>query len=262
MNYKYLTFTIEDRLATITLNRPKAGNTLNLEFSKELEDVTRLCQINKEIGAVLINANGPLFCGGGDLDYMVNGEDDVQLALKKLADSLHVGFASIARIDVPVVAAVNGAAAGIGLSLALIADITIASEKAVFVPAYTAIGVSPDGGLTHMLPRIIGQKRAQEMLLCNRKLSAQEAESWGMINRVTSADELADVALKTATQLAQGPTLALASIKSLLTASSTQTIESQMHLEGVALAANSVTEDGQAGITAFLNKTKPVFTGR
>lgn len=262
MSYQYLNFTVENRLATITLNRPEVGNTFHIDFARELVHVTRLCQTNSDIGAVLLNANGDMFSGGGDLENMKNNFDQLDFVLKELADCLHTAYTNIMRLEVPVVIAVNGPAAGIGLSLALVGDITIASEKASFVPAYAKVGLSPDGGLTYFLPRLIGMKRAQEMLLCSRALSANEAEEWGLINRVVAADQLAEQALKTATQLANGPTKSFASIKKLLAMSESQAPEAQMHFEGIELSKNSMNEDAKAGIAAFMNKQKPVFTGR
>lgn len=262
MPYQYLHFSINDRLATITLNRPQASNSFHIDFARELEHVTRLCQTNREIGAVLINANGKMFSGGGDLENMADHFDSIDLMLKELADCLHTAYANIMRLEVPVVVAVNGPAAGIGLSLALLGDIILASDKASFVPAYAKVGLSPDGALTYLLPRLIGVQRAQEMLLCSRALSAEQAENWGMVNRVVPAEQLAEQSVTLATQLANGPTNSFASIKKLLALSETQSLESQMHFEGIELSKNSTTADAKEGISAFLNKTKPVFTGR
>lgn len=259
--FKLIHFSIEQSIAYITLNRPNEGNAFNLQLATEFNQAANICQHDETIRAVLIKANGKLFCAGGDLASMAKAGQQVDAALKALTDQLHGAFSTLSRMRAPVIAAIQGPAAGIGLSLALIADMTLASDKASFVMAYTAAGLSPDGGSTAMLPKIVGLKRAKELILTNRKLTATEALDWGLVNKVVPADELLQEAQSLASRLATGASSAFGSAKSLLISSESESFESQMVLEASAIAQNAKGKDGQEGIRAFLNKEKPIFTG-
>ncbi len=157
-------------------------------------------------------------------------------------------------MKVPVITAVNGAAAGAGFSLAIIGDLVIAAQSANFTMAYTAIGLSPDGAATYTLPRIVGMRRAQELILLNRRLGAEEALQWGLVTKVVPDDQLMIEAKALAKKLAQGPTQAFATVKMLLNASADNTPEQQMALEGTNLSALSASVDGCEGIKSFLEK--------
>ena len=259
--YNLLNFQIDDAIATITLNRPDAANAFNLELATELNHAAIVCQHNPNIRVVVLTGNGKLFSAGGDLSIMFEAGDQVDALLKQLTDQLHVAFSTLMRMRAPLIVAVNGAAAGIGLSLALIGDITIASEKASFTLAYTAAGLSPDGGATYLLPKVVGIKRAKEMMITNRRLSAAEALEWGMVNRVVAPEALLDETLAMAKSIAQGATNAFASVKSLVLSSFSESLESQMVLEVEALARNAMSKDGQEGIQSFLEKRQPEFKG-
>ncbi len=259
--YNLLDFEIDGGIAAITLNRPGAANAFNLELATELNHAVNVCQHNPNIRVVMLSGYGKLFCAGGDLSLMSEAGDQVDAALKQLTDQLHSAFSTLMRMRAPLIVAVNGAAAGIGLSLALIGDITIASEKASFTLAYTAAGLSPDGGATYLLPRVIGIKRAKEMMITNRKLSAAEALDWGIVNQVVAPETLLDETLALAKSIAQGPTNAFASVKSLVLSSFSESFESQMALETEAIGRNAMSKDGQEGIRAFLQKRRPEFKG-
>ena len=192
---------------------------------------------------------------------MSEADDRVDAALKQLTGQLHSAISTLMRMRAPLIVAVNGAAAGIGLSLALIGDITLASEKASFTLAYTAAGLSPDGASTYLLPKVIGIKRAKEMMITNRRLTAAEALEWGLVNRVVSVDELLDETLELARSIAQGPTNAFGSVKSLVLSGFGGTLESQMALEVEEIIQNAKSKDGQEGIHAFLQKRQPRFNG-
>jgi 2-(1,2-epoxy-1,2-dihydrophenyl)acetyl-CoA isomerase len=162
----------------------------------------------------------------------------------------------------PVVAAINGTAAGGGLSLALATDIAVAAESAKFTMAYTRVGLTPDGSATYFLARLIGLRRAKEMVLLNPVLTASQAMEWGLINRVVPDDQVLSVALDLAGQLAQGAPRALGEAKRLMLAGATDSLESQMELESRTIAALVGSADGQEGIGAFLAKRSPKFTGK
>ena len=259
--YSLLEFNIDGGIATITLNRPDSANAFNLVLATELNHAANRCMHDPGIRVVVLAARGKLFSAGGDLSVMSEAGDHVDAALKQLTDQLHAAFSTLMRMRAPLIVAVNGAAAGIGLSLALIGDITIASEKASFTLAYTAAGLSPDGGSTYLLPKVIGIKRAKEMMITNRRLSAAEALDWGMVNQVVAPEALNDETLTLANSLAQGATNAFGSVKSLVLSSFSESFESQMVLEVEAIARNAMSEDGREGIQAFLNKRSPVFKG-
>lgn len=259
--YNLLGFQIDGGIATITLNRPDAANAFNLELATEFNRAATICQQNPNVRAVLLTSNGKLFCAGGDLSDMYEAGDQVDAALKQLTDQLHGAFSTLMRMRAPLIVAVNGAAAGIGLSLALIGDITIASDKASFTLAYTAAGLSPDGGSSYLLPKVVGIKRAKEMMITNRRLSAAEALDWGMVNQVVPPEALFNEASTLAKSIALGATNAFGSVKSLVLSSFSESLESQMVLEAEALGRNAMSRDGQEGIQAFLNKRQPKFNG-
>ncbi|WBO59909.1 enoyl-CoA hydratase/isomerase family protein [Acidocella sp. MX-AZ03] len=197
-----LLFTRESGLARITLNRPDAANTLNPEMSRALFDAAIECDEDASIRAVLLTGNGPLFCGGGDIHGFAAAGARVSHLAKEMTTILHGAVSRLARMGKPLVVAVNGPAAGAGLSLAMLGDIVIAAPAAHFTVAYTAIGLTPDLGASWLLPRLVGLRRAQELALTNRRVGAQEAAAIGLITRV--ADDPQAEALTVARTLAQG----------------------------------------------------------
>ena len=190
---------------------------------------------------------------------MASYKDKVGPKIKSIADNLHLAMSTFSRMKAPLIIAVNGMAAGAGFSLAISGDIVLASDKAAFVMAYTKAGLSPDGGSTYFLPRLIGLRRAQELMLTNRQLSAQEAYDWGLINEVVEADKLLDRTMKIAGDLAVGSLGAHAAVKKLLLASFDNGLEVQMEIEGREISERAQSADGQEGISAFMSKRAPVF---
>src|SRR5690606_16567765 len=176
----------------------------------------------------------------------------------RLAGHLHDATSLFMRMNVPVITAINGAAAGAGFSLAMMADLVLAAQSATFMLAYTAIGLSPDGAATYTLPRLVGVRRAQELMLLNRRLTAEEALQWGLITKVIPDDQLMNEAWLLAQKLAMGPTQAYGTVKMLLNASDEHTPEQQMSLEAHHLSILSASVDGQEGIRSFLEKSRPV----
>jgi len=254
-------FGIEGGLARITLNRPESGNGITAEMAAELLDVATECHENPGVRAVLMTGAGKNFCVGGDLKVFREAGDAVGPMLKTTTALFHAACAQFARMDAPLVIAVQGAAAGGGLSVALGGDIVIACESAKFTMAYTAAGLSPDGGSSFLLPRLIGLRRAQELTLTNRRLSAAEALDWGLITRVVPDDELLDAATDQAQLLSQGPTRAFGRAKRLLLESYESSFETQMEREGTGIARSAAEPDGREGLAAFSEKRAPVFKG-
>ena len=260
-SYETLIYHLEDGVATITLNRPDAANALNLTMARELSDVAIECDESGEVRAVVLRGTGKMFCAGGDLSVFAEAGDRAAAVVKQMAGDLHMGISRLTRMNAPVIAAVNGTAAGAGFSLAAAADLVISVDSARYVMAYTNAGLSPDGSSTWFLPRRIGDRRARELMLTNRMLSAAEALDWGLVNQVVSEDEFEDAITTLASRIAGGPTLAYGQVKSLLNASFDNGLETQMELESRGIADMTRSADGQEGIRAFLAKRKPEFKG-
>jgi len=264
MSYETIIFQVEGSVARITINRPANANAISLQFAKELAEIAIECDSNPEIRAVILTGAGDrMFCAGGDLaDFGSAGADGIEAALKELTLHFHGALSRLSRMSAPLIVAVNGVAAGAGLSMVALGDYSLAVKSAKFTMAYTGAGLAPDGGSTYLLPRLIGDRKAREMMLTNRVLSADEALAWGLLNEVVEADELVEKAEKMARKLATGPTQAYGAVKALLLSSAHNSLETQMELESRAISALSAGEDGQEGINAFLEKRKPEFKGK
>jgi 2-(1,2-epoxy-1,2-dihydrophenyl)acetyl-CoA isomerase len=262
MQYSTILFDIENDVAHITLNRPDAANSINSEMGVDLMRAATYCGEDPMIRAVLISGSGRMFCGGGDLKEFAAQSERLPDHLKELTAYLHVAISRLSRLDAPVIAAVHGSAAGAGLSLVCSCDIVIAAENTRFTMAYTRSGLSPDGSSTYYLPRIVGIKRALELALTNRILSAQEALEWGIVTRLVPEEDLLDQAHTLAVQLAAGPTRALGAAKRLMHNGVNETLETQMEHESQAIADIGRTTDSSEGITAFLEKRAPRFKGK
>jgi 2-(1,2-epoxy-1,2-dihydrophenyl)acetyl-CoA isomerase len=249
---------IRESVAFLSLARPDAANTMNLEFGREFLAAAFAIQAAPNVRAVLLTGQGKNFCFGGDLKGMVASGADVRAYLSELTTNLHAGMALLARLDAPVIAAVNGTAAGAGLGLVLAADLAIAARSAKFAPAYTGVGLTPDAGCTFLLPRAVGYKRAMELLLTNRVLDAQQALDWGLVNQVVEDDSLTETAAALAARLAAGPAGAFGAVKRLL-AEAEPGFEAQLARESRSIASRGMTAEGREGIAAFLEKRAPRF---
>lgn len=261
MSFERLRIDVADGVGEIVLNRPKGANAIDLIAAEELAEAALYCSLSDEVRAVLLRAEGPMFCAGGDVRSFREAGDDVPALLRRITQNLHVAISRFARMDAPVIAAVAGTAAGAGMSLACAADIAIAADDAKFTMAYTRIGLVPDGGSTWFLPRRIGLARARDLMLRNRVLSAADALDWGVIDQVVPAAELDAESRKVARELAAGPTLAYGAAKRLLVGSFENGLETQMELESIAISQAGGTADGKEGLAAFFAKRPPQFTG-
>jgi 2-(1,2-epoxy-1,2-dihydrophenyl)acetyl-CoA isomerase len=260
-DFETIIFEKNDGIAKITLNRPDAANGINLALAKELMTAASDCENDPSVRAVILTGNGKLFSAGGDLKSFASATSASGL-LKEITFYLHGAVSRLARMNAPVIVAVNGTAAGAGFSLAVAGDIVLAADSAKFTMAYTAAGLSPDGSSTYFLPRLIGLRKTQELMITNRRLSAEEALEWGAINRVVAAKDLQAEAQALAQQLANGPTQAFGAVKQLLQATFNNGLETQMEQEADAIASMTLLSDGQEGISAFIEKRAPVYTGQ
>ncbi|WP_298353269.1 enoyl-CoA hydratase-related protein [uncultured Dokdonia sp.] len=252
---------IENGVATLTFNRPEVFNSFNREMAFLLQDELDACNKDTQVRAIILTGSGKAFCAGQDLKEITDPE--LNPGFKKiLEEHYNPIIEKIRAIEKPIIAAVNGVAAGAGANIALACDIVIAHEKVSFIQAFSKIGLVPDSAGTFFLPRLIGFGKASALMMLGDKISATEAEKMGMIYKVTTLDEFNNTVTSTAMTLAQMPTKAIGLTKRLLNVSMTNNLEDQLALEGKLQIEASESEDFKEGVDAFVNKRRPVFKGK
>jgi 2-(1,2-epoxy-1,2-dihydrophenyl)acetyl-CoA isomerase len=249
--------TREEAVLTITLNRPDVLNALNGAMHRGIQAALRVAE-EPSVRAVVITGAGRGFCVGQDLQEFSGGAGDVAESLRQ---NYHRNVLAIRALEKPVIAAVNGPAAGAGMSLALACDVRIAAESASFVPAFINIGLVPDSGGTWLVRRLLGTARAFEWLTTGRRLGAEEARAWGLVSEVVPTDELEHRTHEVAELFAAMPTRAVWHTKRLLDAAERSTFDEQLELEAVTQAEMTRTPDFTEGVAAFLAKREARFTG-
>ena len=262
MSYAHLSLDRAHHVATLTLDRPDAYNALNLALGRELFDAVLEVDEDPDVRCVVVTGAGKAFCAGGDVKDFVDNLPRIGILVKELTTYLHGAVSRLCRANKPVIMAVNGVAAGGGMSFALSGDLVVAAESARFTMAYSRIAATPDGSSSYFLPRLIGLRRALELYLTNRVLTAREALDWGLVTKVVPDAELKGAVGALARELAQGPSRAFGGAKRLFHQSTWESLETQMELEAQAIAASGHTEDFRAGVSAFAAKTPPTFRGR
>jgi 2-(1,2-epoxy-1,2-dihydrophenyl)acetyl-CoA isomerase len=262
VDYETLTYEVRDHVAHVTLNRPEAANALNLRMAQDLMRVSLATSSDPGVRAILLTGSGRFFSAGGDLKSFAAQGDDLPAHMKEVTTYLHGAVSRFTRGDAPLIAAINGVAAGAGMSLACICDIVIAAESARFTMAYTKAGLTPDGSSTYFLPRKVGLRRALELTLLNPMIGAAQAQEYGLVTRVVPDERLLDEAAAAAEEIAAGPTVALGEARRLFHSGLVETLETQMELETQAIARMATTADGREGIEAFLEKRAPTFSGQ
>jgi 2-(1,2-epoxy-1,2-dihydrophenyl)acetyl-CoA isomerase len=257
---------VKDGIGSITVNRPEALNALTPEMTEGLIEATGRFERDPAVRCVVLRGAGEHFMAGGDIKgFLKSLEEDRAGHVARLEMRVvkaHQTIYHLRRMGKPVLASVQGAAAGFGLSLVLAADLAIAAEDAFFTLAYRHIGLSADGGATYFLPRIVGERRALEIALLGERFSAERAREIGILNWVVPRVRLAEETMAIARRLADGPTVALARAKQLIRASLENSWDEQSHREAEGLAAAAATEDHLEGVKAFVEKRPPVFRGR
>lgn len=251
----------EGAVAIVTLARPDAGNAINRDLALALLGAAITCEQDSSIRSVLLRSTGKLFCGGGDLGDFDSAGDRVGEVLSEVATLLHAAVSTFVRMEKPLVTAVQGFAAGAGFSLAIMGDVAIASEEAKFTLAYSGVGLSPDGGASWLLPRLVGLRKAQELLLLNPRIDAHEALSIGLVTKVVSAEALGASSKDTAERLAAGATRALGRSRALLWGSSEASLDAQLSREARSISKSVLEPDGREGVAAFRERREPNFTG-
>jgi len=252
-------------IATITLNRPQALNALNQAMVAGFDEATAQVADNNAVRAVVIEGAGPHFMAGGDIKYFHSILNDPVSRRREILEGMigkvHESVIRIRSMDKPVLASVRGAVAGFGLSLMNACDLAIAASDCYFTLAYCHIGTSPDGGGTYGLPRLVGLKQAMEIALLGDRFDAETALRIGLINRTVSVDELSRVTTDLAKRLAQGPTQALGRTKRLLNESLNRNLNEQLRAEQESFVACAMSRDFAEGVSAFIEKRKPLFEG-
>ena len=264
MTYETILWTVRDSVLTITLNRPEKLNAMSAFLLKELRAALEAAKGDSNIRAVVLTGAGRGFCAGADLsDVSAQMSESPQFSYREnLIETYNPIILTMREMPKPIIAAVNGVAAGAGMSLALACDVRIVAESASFLQAFVKIGLVPDSGSTWLLPRLIGVTRALELMLTGRKVSAGEALSLGMVNQVVPDAELATVVERTALELANAPTMTLGFIKQAVEFASSSTLEAALNKEAALQDLAGKTFDHGEGVAAFLSKRPPQYKGQ
>ena len=253
-----------DGLTTLTLNRPEKRNALNSELLRKLLDALQKINVSREVRAILLTGTGSGFCSGADLsDLEISNSRNQSLDLGLILEKLYNPIITEMRLSPkPIVCAVNGTAAGAGMSLALGSDVILAGQSASFVQAFSRLGLMPDMGGTWLLPRMIGTSRTMSMAMLAESISAEQAKDWGLIYDVVEDEKLSMKAREVALKLASGPTLAHGALKNAINRSARNSFIEQLQLEKNLQRQIGQTQDFSEGVSAFLSKRPPNFKGK
>ncbi|OUZ11385.1 hypothetical protein BHE97_05080 [Aeromicrobium sp. PE09-221] len=248
-----VTTTVEGAVGYVTLDRPADANALDLPTSRALEAAVAELAADERARVVVLRGNGRVFCAGGDLAAMME-EADRGAYLRELVESAHRAVEAMQLLGKPLVVAVQGAAAGIGFSFALGADLVVATESAKFVTAYTSVGLTPDGGMSWLLPRAIGQQRALDLIVSGRPLPAAEARDWGIVGRLCADDALDATVSEAAAVLADRPVTAIGRARRLVRSSWERSLVEHLGAEAESISSIAATDEAGERITRFLKR--------
>ena len=266
MKYKLVKLEIKGDVALLTLDDPDVLNAMGIEMLEETKKaVAEASGPDSGVRCLVITGAGRGFCAGANLSRPAEAADSESPPPppgRGLDETYNPFLLTLKNLNMPIITAVNGPAAGVGMSVALMGDMVLASKSAFFLQAFRRIGLIPDGGSTYTLPRMIGMARAMELSLLGERLSAEKALEWGLINRVYEDNELMDEAMKLARELASGPTVALRLIRKAYWESPDNNFKEQLHLEAILQAEAQLSEDALEGADAFREKRDPDFKGK
>ncbi|MEE8470369.1 MAG: enoyl-CoA hydratase/isomerase family protein [Dehalococcoidia bacterium] len=251
--------TKDGQIAVLTLSRPEAYNAIDLDTAEHLANCLMSLSVDNSVRGVVLTGKGKAFCAGGDLKWMLGFPQGPSAAVHTLAAHAHQAVLEIRRMKKPVIAAVNGVAAGAGFSVALACDFRVMARSAVLQLAYPSAGLCVDGGGTFMLPRIVGLARALEITAYDRPISSEQALSWGLATKVVEDGHALEEALNMARDLAERSLSSFGWSKQLLTDSFNTSFETHLEREREGIRSCAAHADGQEGISAFIEKRKPVF---
>ncbi|PPR77892.1 MAG: 1,2-epoxyphenylacetyl-CoA isomerase [Alphaproteobacteria bacterium MarineAlpha2_Bin1] len=256
---------LNKNIATIKFNRPEVLNAMNEAFGKCLIDISQEILSYSSLKCIVFEGEGDHFCAGGDINMFGKilelSPDERKAHFQKFLSQLHMSILNFINLPVPIIAKVRGAAAGFGLSLVLCSDLAIASTDAKFNLAYNHIGLSPDGGSTFFLPRLVGIKKAKEIAFLGHRLDAEKALELGIINRITKNEQLDSTVDALIEELSRGPTKAIGLTKKLINQSLYSSEVVQLEKETEFFSLSSATYDFEEGVKSFLEKRKPIFRG-
>lgn len=262
MEFTKLKFSVENGIASIVLNSPKTMNAFDEVLVKEALVALELCEQQDEIKVVVISGAGDNFSGGGDIGFFYRGIQTNSIDWHHLFKLAGEWAIRIKKLSKPVITAVKGAAAGAGFSTALLSDFCIAAENAKFIQSFVNVGLVPDTGSAYLLAKSVGVHKATELIMTGRVVTAQEGKELGFVYQVTSADDVEAEAMKLASKLAHGPSVAYAYMKKLMFETSFSDFEKFLESEAEYQTKLCATEDFKEGIRAFVEKRKPVFQGK
>lgn len=263
MAYENIEFEITDGVAVLTLNRPQSLNSFNTEMHAEVREALKIVKKSDEVRCLVLTGNGRGFCAGQDLSdrAVVPGAE-----APNLGESIEKNYSPLIRslqaLEMPVICALNGVAAGAGANIAFACDIVLAAKSASFIQAFCKIGLIPDCGGTWSLPNLVGRARAMGLAMLGDKVKAEQAEQWGMIWKAVDDDALKDEAMSMARHFATQPTKGLALIKRAINSASTNSLDEQLDLERDLQTLAGRTEDYREGVSAFMAKRQPNFKGK
>jgi len=260
MKYETLEMDIKDNVAYIILNRPERLNSFDMKLGEELYSVLKDISSNQDIGAVVIKGTGKGFCGGGDVKEMYAAEDKSKF-LRDLTKAIHKCVIEMRNMEKPVIAVLNGAAFGAGLSLAIACDIIIAVKEAKLGTAFIGVGLAPGCG-TQFFTKLVGYQRACEYILTSKTFTADEAKQLGIVNKVVDKDELDNAVEEFVSKFRKLPPIAVGKAKMLINKSLDNDMITHLELESMTASLSAATEDFKEGVTAFVEKRKPIFKGR
>jgi 2-(1,2-epoxy-1,2-dihydrophenyl)acetyl-CoA isomerase len=252
-------FAVDGTIASITLNRPESGNSINLEMARRLAEAAATCESDERIRCVVLTGAGRMFCAGGDVKLFGAAAERLPQMVTQLTDDVHAACATLAKLQKPLLVLVNGPAAGAGFGLSMLGDVVIAVRSAHFTVGYGALGLTPDAGTTWLLPRLVGIRMAQELIITNRRVTAQEAFDAGLVTSVVEDAQLSEAGSNMATKLAESATAAIGASRALLLRSSITNLESQLFAEAQSIALAAAGPESREGIAAFLGRRRPVF---
>jgi 2-(1,2-epoxy-1,2-dihydrophenyl)acetyl-CoA isomerase len=261
MDREHIIVGVEEGVATVRLNDPDSMNALSASMAADLDTAIADLSTDGGVRCLVLTGTGRGFSAGGDVQSFYDHREDPSEVMEAILDGLHGAVGRLLDAPFPTIAAINGVVAGAGMGLAMATDLAVAVDSALFTMAYTGIGVSPDGSSTWSLPRLVGTRRAMEMILTNRRITASEAEQLGLVNAVATAEDFEETVSALASRLAKGPTIAYVRARTLIRSSLGADPITQMAAEADGILAAGSTSDFHEGVSAFIEKRPPSFTG-
>lgn len=259
MEFETITYDVRDRVGLLHFNRPEGANAVSPTFSSELRQAMLEIHYDDDVKSVAVTAAGKVFCAGGDLKLFYEWGDQMAKGAHDMLVDFHAAIHMMNNTPKPFVAGIRGAAGGAGLSLMSAFDLVVSGESAKYTMAYTKAGVTPDGTSSYFLTRHIGLRRMLDLTLTNRVLSAEEAENWGLVNRIVADDDVDTATVDLATTLASGATFALGNAKRVIYNGLEHPLESASEFEAAMITKAMATADGIEGVAAFIEKRAPEF---